>query len=106
MNYNRIDYEDIDFLMSQKYYHGTSDIFDFDEDIVLPSRSTGNTREKKSNLVWVTTSKGSAEKYAFKAADKFGGHPIVYEVEPDWDTLAHRMDFEYTCYFAYIEKII
>lgn len=101
----KLDYDDIDFLMNQSYYHGTSDIFEFEEGVILPAYKTGMDREgKKSKKVWVTTSLGSAERYATKAVDKFGGNPIIYEVEPDWDSLVHRMDFEYTCDFAYIVK--
>ena len=103
--YYQPDYDDIDFLTNQLYYHGTSDVFEFEEGIILPAYKSGIDREgKKSKKVWVTTSLGSAERYANKAVDKFGGKPITYEVEPDCDRLVHRMDFEYTCDFAFIVK--
>lgn len=105
-NFNYEDYDDIDFLMSQNYYHGTTDKINI-EDTILPSCETGIDREeKKSKKVWVTTSLGSAQRYSHKAADKFGGNPVVYEVEPDWDSLVHRMDYEYICDFATIIREI
>lgn len=84
-------------LKNQKYYHGTSSIFNIQ--IIKPSIETDILREdfrkNNRNKVYITTSIGSAEQYAQKAADKFGGSPVVYEVKPDYDTLAARIDSEY-----------
>ena len=66
-----------------KYYHGTS-IVGLKE--ILPPIDTNNLREdfrtSFQDCVFVTPLKKSAETYARKCADKFGGTPIVYEVEP------------------------
>ena len=66
-----------------KYYHGTS-VVGLSE--ILPPIDTNNLREDfRTNFqdcVFVTPLKKSAETYARKCADKFGGIPVVYEVEP------------------------
>ena len=65
-------------------YHGTSNIFRLTE--ILPPRETGNLREEwrreSHNWVFLTDSPRSAYKYALKACEKYGGSPVVYEVEP------------------------
>lgn len=65
------------------YYHGTS-VSGLRE--ILPPAETNILREdfRTSFLdcVFVTPIKKSAEAYARKCAQKFGGDPIVYEVEP------------------------
>lgn len=95
-------------LKNQKYYHGTSSIFNIQT--IKPSIKTGILREdfRKNNRdkVYVTTSIGSAERYAQKAVDKFGGSPVVYEVKPDYDTLAARIDCEYITDFAIVIRKI
>ena len=67
------------------FYHGTSDILPI-KNILLPANQTGNLREdwrkKLTNKVFFTDSLMSAQKYAKKAAAKYGGNPIVYEVTP------------------------
>ena len=91
-------------LKNQKYYHGTSSIFNFS--IIKPSTETNIIREdfrkNNRNKVYITTSVDSAERYAQKAVDKFGGSPVVYEVKPDYDTLAARIDCEYITDFAIV----
>jgi hypothetical protein len=66
-----------------KYYHGTS-IADLEE--ILPPVDTNNLREDFrsgfQDCVFITPLKKSAETYARKCAAKFGGTPVVYEVEP------------------------
>ena len=67
------------------FYHGTSDIFQISK-IILPPIYTGNLREewrkKNKDIVFFTTSLLSAKKFARKAAEKYGGSPIIYEVIP------------------------
>lgn len=69
------------------YYHGTTDVFEINE--LLPAIETGNLREewrkKLTNKVFFTNSLLSAEKFAKKAALKYGGNPVVYEVSPVGD---------------------
>lgn len=103
MNFNSY-YSELDWLKSQKYYHGSSSNVKIKDNTLLPSLQTGNIREQSLGQVYVTTSYGSAKKYSYKAANKFGGEPIVYEVEPDFDSLVHRVDCEYICDFATIIK--
>lgn len=91
-------------LKEQTYYHGTTDLFKISE-IKPPVESNvirEDSRKNNRNVVYVTSSIGSAKEYAQKAVDKFGGKPIVYEVEPDWDSLIHRIDYEYTTNYAKI----
>lgn len=71
------------------YYHGTSTVFNLVEgDVLLPSSRTGVLREewrkKFINKVFVTSSKLSAIKFAKKAAEKYGGEPVVYVVKPSY----------------------
>jgi hypothetical protein len=65
------------------YYHGTS-ISGLTE--ILPPSESNNLREdfrqKFKDCVFVTPLKKSAEAYARKCAQKFGGVAVVYEVEP------------------------
>lgn len=103
VNYNNY-YSELDWLKSQKYYHGTSSNVEIKDGILLPSMFSKNIREQSLNQVYVTSSYSSAKKYAYKAAKKFGGDPIVYEVEPDFDSLVNRVDFEFICDFATIIK--
>lgn len=91
-------------LKEQTYYHGTTDLFKISE-IKSPVESKiirEDSRIDNRNVVYVTSSLGSAWGYAEKAAKKFGGKPIVYRVEPDWDSLIHRIDYEYTTDYAKI----
>ena len=66
-----------------RYYHGTS-IVGLEE--ILPPIDTNNLREDFrsgfQDCIFVTPLKKSAEMYARKCVSKFGGAPIVYEVEP------------------------
>ena len=65
------------------YYHGTS-VSGLTE--ILPPTETNNLREDfrqgYMDCVFVTPIRKSAESYARKCAAKFGGLPVVYEVEP------------------------
>ena len=85
-----------------KYYHGTSNIFNLKiGNKILPPTESDNKREYfreyNEDVVYVTTSVISAEKYAKKAAFTFGGSPVVYEVEPDKYSLSRRINNEYIC---------
>ena len=55
-------------------------------DILLPAIITGNLREdwrkKHIDKVFFTNSLLSAEKFAKKAASKYGGEPTVFIVKP------------------------
>ena len=88
----------------QTYYHGTTDLFKISE--IKPPLESKIIREDfridNRNVVYITSSIDSARSYAEKAVKKFGGQPIVYRVEPDWDSLVHRMDYEYTTNYAKI----
>lgn len=91
------EYYSDDNLKRQKYYHGTSTVFQLDS--IQPPEQTGNKREGFRNynddVVYVTTSFGSARSYAFKAANQYGGQSVVYEVLPDFDSLVLRVNNEY-----------
>lgn len=67
------------------YYHGTSDIFEMGT-YILPASCTHNLREswrkKDLDVVFSTISYKSAYMYAKKAAEKYGGAPVVYRVIP------------------------
>ena len=84
-------------------YHGTTDLFDLSNGR-RSAAETGNLREDWRKIlqekVFVTTSLLSACKYAKKAAQKYGGNPAVYRVQPDLGSIEHRMDAEYITDFA------
>lgn len=65
------------------YYHGTS-VSGLKE--ILPPLETNILREDFRttflDCVFVTPLRKSAEAYARKCATKFGGDPVVYEVNP------------------------
>ena len=74
--------------MSKKditFYHGTSTALKIKR-YILPSDQTGCLREefrkKMRDRVFLTNSLVSAQKYARKAAEKYGGEPVVYEAKP------------------------
>lgn len=98
------EYEKEDFSQLT-FYHGTSDIFEVKE--ILPSSETFNLREdwrkKYQDKVFLITSLLSAKQYAKKAASKFGGNPIVYEVKPNGD-IWHTHTNEYVADSAEILK--
>lgn len=89
------------------FYHGTSSAIGI-TDTLLPPTETNTIREdfrdKRKNLVFLTTSKLSAFRYAIKACAKFGGKPVVYEVKPDSLSIEQRIDNEYVCTHAKIIK--
>ena len=69
------------------FYHGTTTAFNLMKgDILLSAIITGNLREdwrkKHIDKVFFTNSLLSAEKFAKKAANKYGGKPIVFIVKP------------------------
>lgn len=80
-----------------KFYHGTSDILGIDR-MILPPEITGNQREewriKYHDKVFFTSSLLSAEKYARKSCNKYGGNPIIYIVNPIGNYYK-RIDCEY-----------
>ncbi|MGN0696113.1 MAG: hypothetical protein ACI4J5_05015 [Oscillospiraceae bacterium] len=70
-----------------EFYHGTTTAFELRVGrYLLPAAETGILREdwrkKHTDKVFTTPSLLSAEKYAKKAAAKYGGEPIVYTVKP------------------------
>ena len=67
------------------YYHGTSDIFETGAYILPASRThilREDWRKKDLDVVFSTISYKSAYMYAKKAAEKYGGSPVVYRVIP------------------------
>lgn len=66
-----------------KLYHGSTIQLGY-PNVILPAMSTGIQREtwrkNKRDVVFLTTSLPSAEKYARKAVEHFGGQPVVYTI--------------------------
>ena len=91
------------------YYHGTTDNFNIKDGILKPSTETGILREdwRKKNLdkVYLTISLLSAEKFAYKACQKYGGCGVIYEVEP-LDDICNPNTNEYITNSAKILKVI
>lgn len=83
------------------YYHGTS-VSGLRE--ILPPTETNILREdfrhKYLDCVFVTPLKKSAEAYARKCVQKFGGQAVVYEVRP---INPHEINTsQYVCDKAYV----
>jgi hypothetical protein len=91
------------------FYHGTSNTLQIDK-ILLPPYITYTKREEWRNKfddkVFITNSIKSAIMYAKKACQKYGGKPVVYQVEPKGCVL-NMGNAEYICDKAIIigEKI-
>ena len=83
------------------YYHGTSIPW---LKVILPPTETNNLREDFRtgflDCVFITPLRKSAEAYAKKCAAKFGGQPVVYEVEPVNPTEINVS--QYICDKAYV----
>lgn len=75
--------------MKEVYYHGSSSIIKVG-DKILPAIETGNIREdwrkKQRDVVFYTNSLIQAQRYAWKDSLRTGDDPIVYIVEPDYET--------------------
>ena len=86
------------------FYHGTSSSLPIKR-VLLPAYDTGILREdfrkKSRNLVFITTSLVSAERYARKAVQRFSGEPVVYTVKPHYASLIQN-GTEWTTEKAYI----
>lgn len=96
-------------LKNQKYYHGTSSALGITHEIKPPiftNKQREESRKYNQDVVYVTSSIGAAQRWAVKAVKKFGGHPFVYEVEPDFLTLNHRINDEYTTKYATVKNIL
>ena len=82
-----------------KLYHGTTDKLPI-KNFILPASQTRVLREDFRNyntgVVFLTSSLPSAEKYAKKAASKFGGNPVVYDCIPV-GTLSNNDNHETLC---------
>jgi hypothetical protein len=67
------------------FYHGTTSVLEIGKTL-LPPLYTGNLREdwRKNNqdVVYMTTSLDSAKRYAKKACARYGGEPVIYQVNP------------------------
>ena len=87
--------------MTMIYYHGTS-IQGLTE--ILPPVETNILREDfrrgYRDCVFITPLKKSAETYARKCTQKFGGQPVVYEVKPVNHTEINVS--QYICDKAYV----
>lgn len=67
------------------FYHGTSDALPIKNMILPPAQTKVKREDWRKNLadmVFITSSLKSAEMYAKKAAEKYGGNPVVCEVAP------------------------
>jgi hypothetical protein len=87
------------------FYHGTSTNLPIQKTILPPSQTQvlrEDFRKNKHDLVFLTTSKLSALRYAIKAAARFGGKPVVYSVKPDSESLEPTIDNEFICNSARI----
>lgn len=93
------------------YYHGTSSAVGIDFRL-LPPAETGVIEEvgRKKNLdrVFFTADRRSADVYAGRAVQRFGGRPVVYRVIPQGEVVCMN-DTPGTSVFsalgAFVEKV-
>lgn len=89
------------------FYHGTSDKWQMT--VLKPPLLTGVIRERDrnefQNKVFFTNRLDVAQNYARKAVERFGGHPIVYEVSPEGEVWNVR-DYEFVADRAKIETVV
>lgn len=67
------------------YYHGTSSSLNITHKLLPPSETCKiqeRGRQKNLNRVFFTKDVGSAQIYAGRACNVFGGKPVVYRVIP------------------------
>lgn len=92
------------------YYHGTTDKFKIEDNIICPSTESGIHREdfRKTllDVVFSTKSSVSAKMYANKAAKQFGGNPVVYQVMPVGVIVEDIHNGEIISDYAVIEKTL
>ena len=78
------------------YFHGTSTALKIG-DYILPPCETGTLREGwrmwSRDKIFITDSIKSAVGYAKKAAKKFGGAPIIYQVIPSSISRVRNTEF-------------
>ena len=91
------------------FYHGTSNTLQIDKTLLPPYKTSVQREEwrnKFNDKVFITNSVKSAIMYAKKACQKYGGKPVVYQVEPQGYT-ENINNAEYICDKAIIigEKI-
>ena len=96
---------------NQAYFHGTSTALGLRVgNKLLPPQETKVLREVDrtdyQDVIFCTNSIEWAKKWAYKAVQQFGGVPIVFLIEPDKHSLAHRMNAEYTANYAKIKGIM
>lgn len=90
-----------------KYYHGTSSVLPIKTRIYPPNRTQVKREDFRKTIndkVFVTVSLKSAEYYARKSVEKFGGEPLIYEVRPEYKSLTQKNLTEYITDYATIIK--
>lgn len=89
-------------------FHGTSDVIQINNRKLLPTIETNVLREdfrkKDLDVVFLTVSKKSAEYYAKKAVEQFGGNPVVYNATPEG--FVYQNGTEIICDWATIDSIV
>lgn len=88
-----------------QFFHGTSSALKI-TGTLLPALSTLTQRENRTrniDVVFITKSKPSAEKYARKACEKYGGTPVVLTITPV-DDCYRLSNTEWICKEALVIK--
>lgn len=92
-------------ISNMKFYHGTSDALDIS--VLKSPDKTGILRDENNDFkdkVFITNCLTVAKNYARKAADVFGGRPVVYLVKPEGDVWNMR-DYEFVADEAQIIQV-
>lgn len=82
--------------MENKYYYGTSSLnAQFNRQINTEIEALKELYSKKRRRISVTNDLNAAKYYADKSVEKYGGDPIIYQVDPDRLTMVktNKTDF-------------
>lgn len=96
-------------MEKSRYFHGTSSTLNIARQIKSPIETSvlrQKQRDFNHEVVYVTTSLGTAANFAVKAVRRFGGVPVIYEVEPDSSSLSHYKGTEWITKSAKIIKTL
>lgn len=90
--------------MNNICYHGTTNKLNITNKILPPLYSgilREDFRKKYLDKVFFTKFLPQAKKFAYKAANKYGGDPVIYIVVPQ-GIINYLKDGEYICDYAII----
>ena len=90
-------------ILDSQFYHGTSSQIQIGDYLVPTARSLARYRKSR---VFITDSIDAALFYAKKNAEKHGGDPVIYKVEPDYFSISKISKTDYVTTNAKVVGVI